>query len=498
LFVDQFEELYTLVPDVNERRAFTAALSAIADDTAAPLRVVVSMRSDFLDRVGEDSLFMEELSRGLVFLSPPDRGGLREALEGPLELVGYKFETASMLDEMLDALEGTPGALPLLQFAAAKLWDARDKNNRLLTAESYAAIGGITGALATHADEIVRTMNANAQRLTQKIFRQLVTPERTRAIVELSEIQRLSDDPAEIKRVIDRLVAARLLVVQMRREGGGTVEIVHESLIDRWPMLRRWLDEDQEDSAFLLDLTAAAKQWDAKGRAVGLLWRGDTAEDLRRWYTQRPRAIAPREQAFVDEVISLTRRSKRNRRVLLALAFGLLTAVAGGALVAFIRVKAAEEKATSALALAEANKREAEQRAAEVKAAYDKIVSAQQAKEAAEATALTADQKKREAELAALEAEKAKAAAEAAEQAKDAQLGMTKEQLVAKNAQLEASARESKAARERAEAASKTATAAAEAEKKAKAELQKLYEMEKARAKKLEEEMKKIATKLKE
>jgi len=130
LFVDQFEELYTLVPDVAERRAFTAALSAIADDTAAPLRVVVSMRSDFLDRVGEDPRFMEELSRGLVFLSPPDRSGLREALVGPLELVGYRFENARMLDEMLDALEGTPGALPLLQFAAAKRGDTRDRARR--------------------------------------------------------------------------------------------------------------------------------------------------------------------------------------------------------------------------------------------------------------------------------------------------------------------------------------------------------------------------------
>jgi hypothetical protein len=171
LFVDQFEELYTLVPDAAERRAFTAALAAIADDNAAPLRVVVSMRSDFLDRVGEDPRFMEELSRGLVFLSAPDRTGLREALEQPLELVGYRFETPQMLDEMLAALEGTPGALPLLQFAAAKLWDARDRERRMLTLDSFRAIGGISGALAAHADDVVRNQSAMEQVLTQKIPR---------------------------------------------------------------------------------------------------------------------------------------------------------------------------------------------------------------------------------------------------------------------------------------------------------------------------------------
>ncbi len=491
LFVDQFEELYTLVPEASERRAFTAALSAIADDTAAPLRVVVSMRSDFLDRVGEDPVFMEELSRGLVFLSPPDRAGLRDALEGPMELVGYRFETGAMLDEMLDALEGTSGALPLLQFAASKLWDARDRSRRLLTAESYAAIGGITGALATHADEVVRNMNASAQRLTQKVFRQLVTTERTRAIVELSELQQLSSDTVEIKRVIDMLVAARLLVVQMRGEGGGTVELVHESLIERWPMLRRWLDEDQEDGAYLLDLMAGAKQWDAKGRPAGLLWRGDAAEDLRRWYTARPRAIAPREQAFVDDVLSLARRSKRSRRVALIAAFSVLAAVAIGSVIAFVRVKAAEQEATAAKDEAIKNKRVAEDNAAQVTAAYDKIVSAQKARELAEASAANADVAKRSAEVAALEAEEAQRAAEAAEQAKEAELGLSREQLVAKNAALEVSVR-------KAEAASKAAAAATEAEKKAKQDLQKLLELEKARSKKLEEDMKKIARELKE
>ena len=111
LFVDQFEELYTLVPDQDERRAFTAALTGIADDTAAPLRVVVSMRSDFLDRISEDPRFMDELSRGFVFLSSPDRAALREALVAPIEMVGHNFESSAMIEDMLDALWSGPRVL---------------------------------------------------------------------------------------------------------------------------------------------------------------------------------------------------------------------------------------------------------------------------------------------------------------------------------------------------------------------------------------------------
>ena len=380
LFIDQFEELYTLVPDLEERRAFTAAIAAVADDTSAPLRVVVSMRSDFLDRIGEDPRFMEELSKGLVFLQPPDRPGLREALVSPIEMVGHRFENPAMIEEMLDALGNMPGALPLLQFAASKLWDARDRQRRLLTVASYQAIGGISGALATHADDVVAQMNTSAQKLTQRIFRRLVTPERTRAIVELADLYQLVPDQTEVKRIIDLLVAARLLVVQTRGDaGGGSAEIVHESLIDRWPTLRRWLDEDQEDAAFIAQLAAAAKQWEAKGHPSGLLWRGDAMEEAKRWFNQRPRELTPRDRAFLDAVFALARRGKRTKRALLTVTFVVLGGGAAAASVAAIQIQSAKQEAeaekgkaetemkTAKLALAERDKKEAERIAAEKK-----------------------------------------------------------------------------------------------------------------------------------
>jgi hypothetical protein len=474
LFVDQFEELYTLVSDADERRAFTAALGAIADDNAAPLRVVVSMRSDFLDRVGEDPRFLDELSRGLMFLSTPDRDGLREALEQPLDLVGYRFETPAMLDEMLAALEGTPGALPLLQFAAAKLWDVRDRDRRMLTLDSFRAIGGVSGALAAHADDVVRNQSAMEQVLTQKIFRQLVTPERTRAIVELSDLHSLAPD---VPRVLDLLVRARLLVVQTRDGGGGSVELVHESLIERWPMLRRWLDVDHEDSAFLQDVVAAAKQWDSKGRPPGLLWSGEAMEDARRWYTSRPRQLGAREQAFIEAGLALARRGKRRRRVLQVAAFALVGAVAVGSSVAYVRVRDAEHDAVAHAAVAAAEAKRATD-------ALDKVVAEQKRREAAE-------RDKQAAERDAQAAADAERAAKQAEAEKAVDLQLTREQLIDRNKQLELSIADAKAARARAEAATAT-------EKSLKAQLQQKLDAETAKVRQLEQELKKVSTQLKD
>ncbi len=478
LFVDQFEELYTLVPDVDERRAFTAALAAVADDTAAPLRVVVSMRSDFLDRVGEDARFMEELSRGLVFLSAPDRDGLREALEAPVEMVGYKFESSAMVGDMLDALANTPGALPLLQFAAAKLWDARDRDRRLLTMNSYHAIGGISGALATHADDVVRNMSSTMQKLTQRVFRLLVTPERTRAIVEISDIYQLSTSREEIARVLDLLVQARLLMVQNRADAtGGSVEIVHESLIDRWPTLGRWLDEEQEDAVFVAQLSAAAKQWDIKARPVGLLWRGEAMEEARRWYKARPRTVPAREQAFLDAVFSLAQRGKRARRFLVIGAFVALSAVSGGTFIALMVLRASNERTEKALA---------EGRALE------------QQRAAAEKRKLDAEEQEKAAMAARVVAETRAVKSGIDLQLSQKELVEKAQALEVSNAALEKKAAEAQAATAAAEASRKKALEATAEVQRAKEALQVKLDAEKARVRILEEEKRKLSTKLKD
>ncbi|MGE5187280.1 MAG: protein kinase domain-containing protein [Acidobacteriota bacterium] len=470
LFVDQFEELYTLAPSAEDRRAFTAALAGVADDSGSPLRVLVSMRSDFLERVAEHPAFAEELTRGLVLLAAPDRDGLREALVRPIELVGYRFETSAMVGDMLDALAASPGALPLLQFSAAKLWDARDRERRLLTVSSYHAIGGISGALAMHADDVIARLNAGARRLAHKIFRHLVTPERTRAIVELSDLQALASDRGEIARVIDQLVAARLLVVQSGGDsGGGSVELVHESLIERWPALRRWLDEDAEDAAYVAHLAAAAKQWDVKGRPAGLLWRGDAVDEARRWYAERPRDLTARDQAFIDAVFALARRGRRARRGALVGAFALLAVIAAGATIAFVWVRGAEQKATAAAA--EANDR------------FEQLQRTEHERRTAEQRRSAAEQGKQK--------------AEAEVKAKDALVQESREELQAENARLVDALGEASAARQRAERATASAEAAANEVRRAKAELEQNLERERQHVRQLEDEKRKLTTELK-
>ncbi|HEY5945725.1 MAG TPA: AAA family ATPase, partial [Kofleriaceae bacterium] len=394
VFVDQHEELYTLVADPAERLAFTACLAGASDDPSGPVRVVVAIRSDFLDRAAEDRRFVEELTHGLVFLQPPSRAGLEQALTQPLEMVGFSFE-AGVVPAMLDSLEATQGSLPLLQFTAAKLWDARDKQRRVLTHDTYLAMGGVAGALASHADEVLAAFSQPDQRTVRAIFQRLVTPERTRAIVDASELRDISTD---VDRLIGNLVSARLLVVQSRGEGAGAVELVHESLIKSWPTLQRWLDENQEDSAYLAQLRAAAKQWDSKGRPEGLLWRDQAMEEARLWRSRYQGELPQREADFLGAVIELATRATRRKRRIVVAAFvflSALVAIAGAGLVV-IREKAevarrAEQIARDKESAARDAQQQAEQARAKLAEKVDELTAAQAARDQADEAKRLAD-----------------------------------------------------------------------------------------------------------
>jgi eukaryotic-like serine/threonine-protein kinase len=353
LFVDQFEELYTQVPDARERLAFTACLAGVCDDAITPLRLVLSLRSDFLDAVAEAPALMTELTQGLFFLAPPDRDGLRDALIRPAEMAGYQFEVPAMIESMLDHLEHTPGALPLLQFAASQLWEMRDRDRRQLTVDSYARIGGIAGAIASHADAVVAECTAHEQALVRAVFLRLVTPERTRALAPASELYELASDPGEVHRIVDRLIRSRLLISQTTASEsggtavGGTIELVHESLIHSWPLLRRWLDETQDDAVFLEQLRNTAKQWQTKGYAQGLLWRGEAEQEARLWHSRYRGELPELQRAYLSAVFSLSERATRRKRIAVIAAMALLFTLVVAAGVALVLIRDAQREATA-------------------------------------------------------------------------------------------------------------------------------------------------------
>jgi len=347
LYVDQFEELYTLVDDEVDRERFATALAGVAVDASSPVRVTLSMRSDFLDRVAENEPLMNAVTRDLTILQQPGIEGLRDAVIRPAALAGYAFEDVKIVEDMVSSLRDETAALPLLQFAAQKLWESRDKKAKLLSRAAYEQMGGVEGALVRHADSVIQAMSTNDKQATRSLFQRLVTPEGTRAVLSLGEIMGLFKTPKEAQRILNTLTEARLLVVQTFGDEAvdARVEIVHESLITRWQTLRRWLDASHEDAAMLSQLREAARQWEARGRPVGLLWTGDAVDEARRWRRRSQAVLTPLEDAFLTAAFRHADRAVRRKRFLAIAAICIMAMVTLGAILFMLAIRSAEQTA---------------------------------------------------------------------------------------------------------------------------------------------------------
>jgi serine/threonine protein kinase/Tol biopolymer transport system component len=321
VFVDQLEELFSLASDSEERAVVFACLGAMADAAASPLRVLVAIRADSVNRLGEQRWFLDAVSHGSIFLAPPDRGGLREALTRPLEACDFQLESPGMLEQLLDDLEATPCPLPLLQLVADKLWLRRARQRRMLTEASLAGLGGVGGVLAAHADAVLAGMAAHDAQVAQAMFLRLVTPELTCAHVPTHELLEIHASATTTSRVLTRLTDARLLFVAGGvacaagcEDCGGTVQIVHPALLRCWPLLSCWLAENQEDNLFLTRLRSAARDWLRSDEASGLLWTGQAAEDAYAWRQRYTGELVAGEERYLAAVFTTAERQQRRRR----------------------------------------------------------------------------------------------------------------------------------------------------------------------------------------
>lgn len=324
VFVDQFEELYTLSPSDSERDAFIACLEGVADDSTSPLRAIVTVRHDFMPKMHEHRHFDALMGHATMdYLSPMEPDEMRATLVKPVESAGFQFQPTSLIDTILDDLQGTRGTLPLLQFTATHLWEARDVEQKCLTQHSYDALGGVVGTLARHADRVLASMSSAEKTMARHIFEALITQEHTRAVLTIDDLLDLSSDRADLERVVHKLARARLLVVDTdEQHTGRTVEITHEALIDHWPTLAQWLDEHKQDRAFLARLRAAAREWQASERTEGTLWRGQLADQARGFRERYAGPMSALQAAYLDAVLALAARTKRRLRWLFA---GVLT-----------------------------------------------------------------------------------------------------------------------------------------------------------------------------
>ncbi|ONI80541.1 XRE family transcriptional regulator [Saccharothrix sp. ALI-22-I] len=331
LIVDQFEEVFTLWPDVDQRAAYIDAL------LTARCKVVIGVRADFYGHCAQHPALVEALTDGQLLLGPMGPEELRQVIMQPAVKASCTVETALVSRLVADAT-GQAGVLPLMSHALLETW--RRRRGTTLTLAGYEAAGGVQHAIAQTAERTFTSLEKQQRALARQVFLRLTAlgdgTEDTKRRLPRAEL----DHDVDVDVVLDRLAHARLLTLDR-----DSVEIAHEALIRSWPRLRGWLAEDREGLRTMRQLTEAAATWDSLGRDPDALYRGSRLDTAVEWTQRDGVRTSAQERDFLadslqarDRERQLAHRRTRRLRQLVAL-LAVLLLLAGTAVVLAINAQ---------------------------------------------------------------------------------------------------------------------------------------------------------------
>jgi tetratricopeptide (TPR) repeat protein/energy-coupling factor transporter ATP-binding protein EcfA2 len=377
IIVDQFEELFTFTKDstnnVSDTGRFIDNLLDIVRSKDSRLYLIVTLRSDFLDRCFAYRGLLQLLQNHMLLLGNLSRESLREAILLPAQRVGALFEKG-LLEIILRDSAKQPASLPLIQQSLKELWDRR--KGPWLTVEAYEEIGGVSGCLERRAEGTFQSLTLEQRSIARSVFGRLINVREENTVsrrrVVRTELYPEGQPRKDIDQVILELSTAMLIVCTDQ-----TVEIAHEALIYAWPRLRYWLNEDREFLLWRERLGTLLTEWERAQESGDALLRGPLLIEAQKWFDQRSQDLTDQEWKFIsaslEERERLAREEKERQQRELEAAQRLARAEA-------LRAKDAEERrreqVEAAQKLAEEQKRRAElseQREKEQKEASKKL-----------------------------------------------------------------------------------------------------------------------------
>ncbi|MBD2492114.1 caspase family protein [Aulosira sp. FACHB-615] len=313
LIIDQFEEIETQCHDKKKRKEFWQILIEQLKTPAKNLQIVITLREDFevivrgqfesaineynQSKSNKDAQFLSDWVAAKFIVRAMEREELEEAIEKPAKEMAVLFTSEldpkrkiqrPLIQQIVDEVAGTPGALPLLSFALYTMYrnfarryvndkEAGKTPKREITWEDYESLGvnGVPGALTKRATEeydnlVHQYVEKNGKKVIEKdaqgeplkvekliaqarqemvkwLMLRMVTLDgnqiaRRRVLKqELKYDERYNRQKSEqLNLVIDIFEQARLLVSKKEY-----VEPAHDALILKWEQLQRWIQEEK-------------------------------------------------------------------------------------------------------------------------------------------------------------------------------------------------------------------------------------------------------------
>jgi WD40 repeat protein len=378
LLVDQLEELFASNIEAGLREEFAAACAALVESGSVVL--IATLRVDAYPLLlGSDALLRLKSAGATLDVRTPDKSQIREIVTHSADAAGLSFdqdpETGKRLNDVLIEDAAGQDALPLLQFALERLYTqmaARlstsgrglahaEAANLVLRAADYRAFGGLEGALRETAEGAINRVDTEAQSRLPRLVRALLRRSDAGYTLESAPLAHFAEDGAAL-RLIEALVAARILVRGGSGESGAGIRFAHEAVRRSWPRVAEIVSSSETFYRVRGDVLAAQARWsEAQRRHVRaedyLVTPGVPLAEAERMASEYRDELTSETLAFIARSGQRARRRQRWLQAAAA-AFAVLF-VASAAAGAYAWLKRGE--ASAAREIAESERRQAEQ-----------------------------------------------------------------------------------------------------------------------------------------
>ncbi|MEH2216160.1 MAG: caspase family protein [Nostoc sp.] len=312
LFIDQFEEIFTLCQDDEERKSFIRLVAEEVKTTERQARIILTIRGDFLKRCN-DYLEIITLINSVpptTFIVPPmSFAELEEAIEKPAKLHGVNFERG-LVSQITNDVVTRPGALPILQYALKELWrvciEEPESPQPLLTRKGYEEIGAVKGALDKRATIVYQSLATVDQAFARRLFMELVqlseTGEVTRRRASLKRLEEVAHSPQQLQRVVGLLAGSQQRLIITDKD---TVEVAHEALLSEWKLLNTWIAENLDNIRLSRSLEEDCHEWVQRfNQSDDALLAGAKLAVISEWVNKTQLTLPPLESEFLRKSLA--------------------------------------------------------------------------------------------------------------------------------------------------------------------------------------------------
>lgn len=339
LVLDQFEEVFQHYRGTLPFDQFVHELAEIILDETSDIRVVFSMREEFLGELSVfDNRIPDPLANYYRLKSPTRRQG-ESIIALTAASVGVKASAfvKPLVEDLLDTSpEGSRATThrskefippPYLQIACHRLWDAHPPTPESGFPRSYSQ-GGAANALRDYCYAHLNALDEASQHYIARAFGFLITRQGAKMAYELNSLaEHMSAARGDVQRALDALAKPEVRILRRAPAPGGEVwyELYHDMYA---PTLSAWKEDYErrrEAELERLRRNSERRRWRAYAAAAAVMLVAAVGTLIGSWFLSETNAAkAVLEQRLEAQSILETARdhlsTDAERAMLLAIA----------------------------------------------------------------------------------------------------------------------------------------------------------------------------------